>query len=168
MIVGDRQLTTLILKSISSLNLYDISYVWFLSVQTQHISSFTFLSLGVQQADWLLSLTTWWFRDEPIFTLLMLLHLSFCFTGWQFGSGVNEHFPLISITSIISQLSFCGWDGHCVSDIQNSYSSRYVVLDRREWGKSFTAFFPVVIDTWCKWFCYLNALHSPWCHCESV
>lgn len=42
---------------------------------------------------------------------LLLLHLSCCFMGCQFGSGINERFPLISITSVVPQLSFYpeGW-----------------------------------------------------------
>lgn len=55
---------------------------------------------------------TWRFSEEPIFTLLMLLHLSFCFTGWQFGSGVNERFSTHLYYAFISQPSFNGRHGH--------------------------------------------------------
>lgn len=41
-----------------------------------------------------------------LYLLSSLLHLLSCFTGCQFGSGMNERFPLLSITSITSQLSF--------------------------------------------------------------
>lgn len=43
--------------------------------------------------------------------LLLLLHLSCCFIGCQFGSDINEHSPLISVTSVAPRPSFYpqGW-----------------------------------------------------------
>lgn len=87
MMVGDRQITTLIFFLLSSLNLCDISYFYcspgfkkkkkeektFIPARALLLFSVFGCSAGQP--------TTWWFSDEPIFTLLMLLHLSFCFTG---------------------------------------------------------------------------------------
>lgn len=109
MVVGDTQTNSTCPLLSFQLHIYDILFL-LLSVET-HVSPCALVPSSVfgcsagQPA-------TWRFSEEPIFTLLMLLHLSFCFTGWQFGSGVNERFSTHLYYAFISQPSFNGRHGH--------------------------------------------------------